>query len=299
MCLLPEDGHFAEWCENMGGGVRVAGGQGKRVVLRHEQQTFDGGFVTTGEMSDCPKAYFAEGWNYPAVVPHQLAVAALPDDRTMVVLEYCTVGLRTYLTEVKGLKLNIANDLFNGTERRYVSAVGSIVQRGEDLGVRKLGGAWANVDGRIGVVGVYGSEEVSLYQAGQRRASGYGQSLFYDELCAPCRVGLWDVPAGEVVLDCGNVVLSGADARETAEVAAGVRRLETSGEHVRAVLVPGADGRRYAFVANFGPEAAEATVALGEGNAVLEVVTREDGWTSGEELWVSLQAGEARLFCVT
>ncbi|MCE5240731.1 hypothetical protein LLH23_19900 [bacterium] len=299
MCLPPDNGHFAEWCENMGGSVRVAGGQGKRTVLRHEERPFDGGFVTTGVMSDCTKAYFAEGWTYPAQVPHQLAVAALPDDRTMVVLEHCAVSIRTYLSEAKGLKLNVANDLFTGFERRYASEGGSIVRRGEDMGALKLGGTWANVDGRLGVVGVYGSDEVWLHQAGQRRASGYGESLYYDELCAPCRVGLWDVPAGTVVLDCGNVVLSGADAQETADVAAGVQRLAASHDDLRAVLVPGADGKRYVLVANFGAEAADGTVGISEADAILDVVTREDGWTSGPELFVSLQAGGATLFCVT
>jgi hypothetical protein len=299
MCLPPDDGHMAEWGENMGGQVRIAGEQGPRAVLHHHEQPFAGGFITTGAMADSAKAYFAEGWNYPAQVRHQLAVAALPDERTMIVLEHCAVPIRTYLTEVKGLKLNVANDLFTGFTRRYHSGAGSVDRRGEAFGVHDLGGPWANVDDRLGVVGVYGGDSVHLVQTGERRASGYEHSLYYDELCCPCRVGLSAANAGDVVLDCGNVVLSGADHRETEAVAEGVERVETGEGLLRAVIVPGADGKRYLFVANFGETGVDTELPLPEGTrVVVEVAKREDGWTSGEGLHVSLKAGAAVLFAL-
>lgn len=300
LCLPPAEAHLAEWCENMGGRVRVAGEQGLRSVLRHQEQPFEGGFITTGEMADTAKAYFGEGWTYPAVVTHQLAVAALPDDRTMIVLEHSAAPIRTYLTEVKGLKLNVPNDLFNGLKRRYAAAGGETVAQGEGSGITGLGGNWANVEGRIGMAGIYGADEVSLYQAGRRRASGYEDSLYYDELCAPCRTGLWDEPAGAVVLDCGNVVLSGADAAETAAVAGGVERLEAGEGLLRVVMVPGADGKRYLFAANFGAAEEQVTLALPvDTAAVVNVVTRDDGWTGEGTLIISVQAGGAVLFEVT
>ena len=66
-------------------------------------------------------------------------------------------------------------------------------------------------------------------------------------------VGLWDVPGGTVLLDCGSAVLSGAGAGETAALAAAARALPTEGL-VRAVALPGADGALYHFLANFGSE---------------------------------------------
>ena len=96
---------------------------------------------------------------------------------------------RTYLSEVKGLKLNVPNDLFNDYVRTVATAGGPIRLDGRAQGLRELVGNWLCVDGRIGVVGLYGGESITIYQAGRRRASGYGDSLYYDEVCFPCFVG--------------------------------------------------------------------------------------------------------------
>ena len=262
LCLPPASGHLAEWCENLGGRVRLLGETGARAVLRHRQWSFAGGFLTTGAMADSARAVIPEGWVSPEKAVHQFAVAALPDERTMVVLEFCRLGIRTYLAEVKGLKLNVPNDLFNAHRRTYRFAGGERVLRGDGEGVVALDSAWVNVEDTLGVVGLYGGEGFSLFQAGRRRASGYGESLYYDEVCSPCRVGTHDVPGGTVVLDCGSAVLSGASAAETESLArAGARSLACDSPLVRAVEVAGADGRRYVLAANFGETPATVTLA--------------------------------------
>jgi hypothetical protein len=208
----------------------------------------------------------------------------------MLVLEHCQVRHRTYLAAVKGLKLNVPNDLFNGGQRTYHAASGSHELPSDGAGVTDLASAWANVADRLGVVGLYGGSGWSVYQAGARRASGYGRSLYYDELCYPCRVGLWDVPPGTVVLDCGTAVLSAADRRETARTAAHAETLETGGETVRAVQVAGADGQWYLLAANFGPQTATFTVP--DAGAWREVATGRP--VAGGRAW-ELAAGAALL----
>ena len=274
LCLPPASGHLAEWCGNLGGLVRLAGEQGRRTVLRHWQQAFEGGFVTVGAMADSTKATFAEGWTGSDPVPHHLAIAALPDGCTLIVLEYCRVSTRVYLNEVKGLKLNVPNDLFNGFERRYFSARGETVVDGRQRQTLALGARWVNVEDVIGVVGLYGSEGLTLYQAGHRRASGYADSLYYDELCFPCHTGLWDEPPGAVLLDCGSVVLSQADRAQTQRTARECDAVETRQEMVRAVRVAGADGKRYVFAANFGdaPATAPGGEPLVAGQALLTAI---------------------------
>lgn len=299
LCLTLQDGHLAEWSENLGGSIRLASdGECKRSVLCYQQQLFPGGFITAGIMADSPKALMAEGWTYPEAIPHRLAVAALPDERALIVLEYCVVPIRTYFREIKGLKLNIANDLFNGFVRRYYTPEGCVLRRGEDKGVWRFPGRWANVDNRLGVICIYGSEEIYLVQAGQRRASGYEASLYYDELCAPYRCGLWDEPPGAVVLDCGNIVLAGTNHPDTARAAADARRLATDGMSVRAVLVLGADGRRYLFVANFNDSGMETKISLPQQMDITihNVVTGEDIASEGAKLHISVPAAGALLF---
>jgi hypothetical protein len=152
LCLPPDRSDLAEWCENLGGRVAVAGEQGKRTVLTHSQKLFHGGFITTGTMADSTKAYFAEGWTSQEPVAHKLAVVALPDERTMVILEHCRVHTRTYLREIKGLKLNVPNDLFNGFRRVYTTQAGEVTadRRGNEeaaLESRRLVVWWAIITG--------------------------------------------------------------------------------------------------------------------------------------------------------
>ena len=296
LCLPPASGQLAEWCANMGGLVRLLGETGKRCVLRHGQTLFEGGFLTGGTMADSAKATLPEGWTAGERAEHQYAVAALPDGRTMIVLEYCRLGVRSYLSEVKGLKLNVPNDLFNGYRRTYFTAAGKIVATGSAGGALDLASRWANVEDTVGVVGVYGAESLTLHQAGARRASSYGDSLYYDELCFPCRVGTLDVNAGAVVLDCGSIVLSGADRGETKRLAEeGVARLECDREPARAVRVHGADGEAYALAVNFGDEMVVSVRLDVEATRAANVATGDPLAVRDGCIAVELDAGEAAL----
>jgi hypothetical protein len=214
----------------------------------------------------------------------------------MIVLEYCAVPIRSYLAEVKGLKLNVPNDLFNGHERVYFSAAGETTLAGDGAGVTELASDWVNVADTVGAVGIYGAEGFSIYQAGERRASGFGDSLYYDELCFPCRVGTHTADPG-VALDCGSVVLSGADREETAALAMGnVSGLACAPESCRAVRVAGADGHDYALARNFGD--ARATVAVNFWRGVSraeDLVTGDTHELSDGVLEVELAAGGAAL----
>ncbi|HUS81205.1 MAG TPA: hypothetical protein VM283_08050, partial [Armatimonadota bacterium] len=296
LCLPPASGHLAEWSANLGGLVRLLGESGKRHVIRHEQWLFDGGFLTVGTMQDNTSATIPEGWKCEGHAPHHYAVAALPDDRSMIVLEHCAVPVRTYLSEVKGLKLSVPNDIFNGGERLYYADDGEMRLRGDaEEGHIELQSDWLSVADTIGVAGIYGAEGFTICQAGRRRASGYGESLYYDEVCFPCRMGTWAVDPGAVVLDCGSVVLSGADREETRALAAGgVGGLECAPSSCRAVRVAGAEGETYVLVANFGHEPVAASVNLSLSFAAArDLVTGERHELAAGVLEVELDAAGA------
>jgi len=76
---------------------------------------------------------------------------------------------------------------------------------------------------------------------------------------------VFDVNPGTVVLDCGSVVLSGADREETRELAeGGVARLECEHELARAVQVAGANGEQYALSADFSEDQPSASLRVGD-----------------------------------
>ncbi len=283
LCLPPDSGHLAEWDRNIAGLALPLGARGKARVLCHEQTLFDGGFVTTGVMDDSAAAVLPEGWEAPEALKHRYAVAALPDERTMIVIEHCAAPFRCYLSEVKGLKLNVPNDIFNDMRRTYAHEGGTITVRGDHTArTIPLDSRWISIADTIGAIAIYGSDEMTLYQAGARRASEYADSLYYDELCFPCVVpalGDADLPylefaPDEVILDCAGAVLSGASAAETAAVAGKVEQIDAGSGALRAVMVPGADGAHYVLVANLGEETAAAVLSTNAEAA--DCVTGED-----------------------
>ncbi|MFO7947167.1 MAG: hypothetical protein R6V19_10150 [Armatimonadota bacterium] len=303
LCVPPESGHLAEWDRNMAGIVRPLGARGCAEVLGHHEALFDGGFVTWGIINDSAGAVLPEGWEAPGAIEHRHAIAALPDERTMVVMEHCVAPFRCYIAEVKGIKLNVPNDIFNGMQRTYACEGDVITLRGDGAaGVRSLGSKWVCVDDTIGVIGVRGGDSIALYQAGHRRASGYADSLFYDELCFPCiapETTDTDPPylefePGDVILDSMGVVLSGADGAETAKVAATVRTIDPDEDTLRAIIVPGADRAEYAVVTNFGETPVEADLSI-DVEVATDCTTGDTIQATDGCLRIALDAGECRL----
>jgi len=263
LCQPPDDGHLAEWSRNLGGVVRflgddgvVEGGRGEHRRLTYCRiDEFQGGFVTCGAVMEGVDVVIPEGWRGKESAEHRMIFAALPDEHTCIGLQFCrTVGHRTYVAEVKGLHLNLPNDLFNGFQRRLTTAEGDLsLECPSARGcVLELDGRWANVEGRIGVVGIYGADRLCVHRSRKRRGGKY-ESLYVDEICFPCEIGTRAVDARAVVLDVGWAVLSGVGSDATRRFA---RRCEWSdaGERapLRGVRVRTPNGRDYVLLANFG-----------------------------------------------
>ena len=70
LCTWPDDGHLAEWQNNLTGRVRFLGDAADAALLRAPQrrllasriETFDGGFVTSGSWIEGVSPQLEEGW---------------------------------------------------------------------------------------------------------------------------------------------------------------------------------------------------------------------------------------------
>jgi len=305
MCLPPDDGHLVEWESNLVGVVEFAADPhpahpkpppGRRLI-GYRSDTFDGGFVTCGTLIEGAEVELAEGWTGRDLATHHIAFAALPDGRTVVGLELVQLGkARALVRSVKGLHLNIPNDFYNGFVRTLATEVGprALASPAAHDDMIGLDSRWACVDGRLGVVGLYGAETLVISRSAARRGGAY-RSLYVDELCWPCRAESQWADAGETLLDVGWAVLSGADAAATHVLAtdARTRPLELGQPLTRGVAVVGADHQIYRVVANFGPEAAHIPItALAEhSEAIVDIATGERGAPEG----LLLAAGAARV----
>ena len=266
MCQPPDDGHLAEWAQNLGGLCRFAGDDGAirggqtqhRRLIGYHIDSFPGGFATCGQVMEGVGLSLDEGWRGAESALHQLAFVALPDGHTVIGLQRVTaLGHRVYFLEIKGLHLNLPNDLYNGFERRLIVEGGEIALGSptEEDGVLPLGSDWAHIDGRIGVVGLYGAEELSVDRCRMRRGGRFA-SLYVDEICFPARVGMESLDPGEVALDVGWAVLSEGSEAQTRDL----EYIPIAAGEVRGAEVLGMDGRRYAVLAHCGEEAQEWSV---------------------------------------
>ena len=283
LCLPPGDSSLAEWSRNLCPVVRFLGdsdrtGTAHRRLLHATVTPVAGGFVACGEIMEGVDVGIDEGAKCTDQATTQLVFAALPDDRTCVVFQrvVCAIDRTGYVAEVKGLHLNIPNDLFNAGVRT-VSSVGG--DSSLDTGIardelREVPGQWASVDGLLGVVLIRGDEGLCIDRSAASRGGTYA-SLRVDELCSGVHRGVRRVAPGEVLVDLCCAVLAGADGAETSALEADTVAWDPSG--TRAVRVRGADGHRYLIAANFGSDTARIrvdgrTVTIPWRQALMEVM---------------------------
>jgi hypothetical protein len=332
LCLPADGSDLAEWRYNLAGRIQGTGVSNEYQTVSHAQHMFEGGFVTWGKALACSGELLAEQQSRDVLAVAQTAFAALPDDCTVVALQYAKTVTRSYISSVRGLLLHVPNDVFNGSRRTYRYGESETVLEGAGGGERmgtvrrngtnpvdgaeqriNTGSRWLNVDGRLGVVQAYGNEPLTLYRPGRRQIglkhrhqSDTLGMLYADEICSPFWDSLRDVPPDTVLVDTGFAVLAGCGPQETRKLAEGggcAAVVEVgAAEAVRVMLVKGADGLRYLLAANFGEEGACAEVRLPTGitpAALLRDLATSSGVPlTGGSVTLVLPAGEARLYVV-
>jgi len=267
LCVPPGDSSMAEWSLNLSPVVRFMGDDGtepgrhRRLLGNHLEPLGGDGFVTCGAVVEGVNTSFGEGSSCTDQARTHIAFAALPDAHTCLCLQHVVAATDRvgYLIELKDLHLAIPNDLFNGYRRTVWSSAGSRELRSppESDETLPLPGAWLNVDDRLGVVALYGGDRLLVSRSATRRGGRY-RSLFVEEICMHVGQELKRCRPGAVLADIGFAVVSGVTAEHTAGIRGGV--IAPMPDGLRGVWVEGADGRRYALVANFGETEQEANV---------------------------------------
>lgn len=264
LALPLSDSSLAEWDRNLVSCFDGDGLYNEHIVLEHQETMLSPGFVTSGRTLSRTWEMLDESKREEKNVELILAYAALPDGATTVTIQYARAVRHCHLLRVKGLHLNIPNDLFNGYHRDYAGD----------------GGRWLCVDGRLGVASVYG-DPLTL-RPGDHRTIGLRNVYTYDrgmlqvdEVCTTLSEEPRWYEDGSCILDFAAVLRSGADPAETEALQKRCRRLETSPD-LRAVSVPGRDGKDYLVVLNltaqpvsFAPEGREPAELLPGQAAVL------------------------------
>lgn len=309
MCLPPDGSDLAEWRHGLSGQLRSIGIINTRRIIRHADTRFDGGFATCGRVTVTTDVFIGEGENEDTFATIDLAFAALPDGRTVVGMQHASLAHRAFVRECKGLYLLLPNDCFNGYTRRMSGAGGAQLLQGRPLrgGVFRTGGRWLAIDDRLGVVGLYGGDEIVVNQPQaaqidirswkhQSHAGDPGGLLYADEVCFGACSDTSGFVEGGTLFDIGFAVRTAVTAAETAAWShTAAERLATP-DALRAVRVTGADGHDYLVAAHFG-EPPETFRLTDDGPSPWQAVdggppfTRQNGTLS-----LTLEPGTTRVF---
>ena len=255
LCLPADDSSLAEWQHNLVGFFEMAKTDKVRktelVTLHAETDSFTVSALIHWQET----APSGEGEGKYETIADRQAVAALPDGKSLVVLQYADMLKEQTLFRTCTVNLMIPNDVFNGHQRTFAgehfqAVLPSYPGKDEllDTHSRTL-----VIDGKLAISLAYGADSLKIQRFAAQQVQNYHArcltSLYVDAICATsldwqrCRLG-------EVVADTGVVLTACPDGHPaTAE------RLEVPGM-LRAVKVQGADGKEYLFAANFGTETA-------------------------------------------
>lgn len=240
LCLPPEDSSLAEWKYNMTGEIFGDGFTDSHKLLRHREHMYDGGFATCGTYLSHTDGLIAEQLNEEDTAVCYIAYAALPDDATVVTLQYAVAPKRVHLNKVKSFKLNIPNDIFNGGVRDYV-----ISDDGRQI----------TVDGRLHIRSIYG-KTLKLYkphfrQIGIKYRCPYPERgmLHCDEICETLQLSPTWYEKDDCIYDFGIAVTCGSETPAENFV-----RCDLGEGLLRAVVVNDTNGIKYIVAASFADE---------------------------------------------
>jgi hypothetical protein len=279
LCLPPDASNLAEWRWNLAGQVKGIGTKNDYKVISHKEKVFSGGFLTSGLMEAYSERMISEQQTKDITALHRVVYAALPDDTTIVVIQHAVTPFRSYLTSVKGLLLHIPNDLFNGYKRTYYFADRKSEKKGlnNKEEIIDLNSKWINVDNRMGVIGVYGENDLTLYRPSRRQIGIKNVDnpdntgmLYSDEICYPVHQGLRTVDANTALFDIGFIVQSGISHENTKSFANHNKaiKIETNNTNLRAIFIEGDDYKKYLLIANLKQDTEVFRIKLPTGRKI-------------------------------
>lgn len=267
LCLPPNDSSFAEWRQNLTGSVRGLGGLQRERVLEHQETMFPGGFLTYGKTRCMSTNFIAEGQADDCQAVKTIAYAALPDDATILCIQSATAENRTVIRTVKGLQLNIPNDIFNHCVRSYRYEGGEILLHGGERGRQGLipAGRWVCADGKVGAA-VAAGESLQLLRPGRRQIPLINQgrdtrddngNLYCDELLSVYREGNRWYDRGELIYTTAFAAAVGS--AQQIKALCDSLTVPPLPEGVQGIAATGRDGQRYLLICNLS--AKECTAA--------------------------------------
>ena len=248
---------LAEWGGN--GFARLGGHRIQPHCTRLFHKTIDGGFLSAGLSDEIESGPYGEGEiNYP-VATSASACAALPDGKSLLVLEYVKCIKEHSLFSMHTICWQIPNDVHNDCRRSYEWQGGSCeLKRLEGEKLIDTGAKHVNVEGKLSLLLGYGAKSWKIYAPeeswGEIRVNRLMHTLYVNAICGDVKLDrTCRCMPGEVLADTGYAVLAGVSFDEGGKYH--VSKLDLPGM-LRGMEFKSPSGELWHFVANFGDDEA-------------------------------------------
>lgn len=281
LCLPIDHSNLAEWDHNLTGMVKGASAVTDTELLNQKLYGFAGGFAAIGSVAFRSDYFMAEQQKAEITANLTTVAVALPDDATVVVMQYAVSPQRIYAFESMGITLNVPNDIFNDKVRCYY-------YDGEYHSMQGMPGMdeyhtitdnYINIDDILSIYGGYG-EPYTIYRPGKRSVGikvhhnqdklheRYTNSFNCDCIIRNGKKEPQWYDKGNIIFDEGAVVRAGIDAAATRQAAKRQKETEArvkvhGSKMIRSIAATGADGEVYVVIANLGTEESEISVSGG------------------------------------
>ncbi len=267
LCVPVESSDMAEWNQNLSGQIIGPGARNYQLPSSFGHREIPGGFLTWGISHHYSDFFCCEGITQPIKMAEQFTVAAaIPDQQTMLVIQYCKSLITDMLASVKGVFLQIPNDVFNDSVRIFHHSQGQQIVPGGDnreCGYTAIPHNWINVDNKLSLVMTWLNEPLSLIQPGYRQigikpyphidSRPAGGNLYANEIVAPRYLEGYRVQQDEIIYDNGFAVLAGINAKDTIDFSS-TRIAGANRGGLRQINVTSAFDQHYTLLANVGED---------------------------------------------
>jgi hypothetical protein len=275
LCVPRDDSSFAEWRRNLAGSVRGTGAVNDEEISGHREQVFPGGFITSGSTICYSDSFVAEGQTREDVARKVIAFAALPDEKTVLGIQYAVSLNRIYGSLIKGIFWHIPNDIFNRSRRFIDCEKGNYILRGGHWADRKEilpAGNWINADGKAGLVSTL---PLTIVRNGKRQIGVKSQpdingSIYSEEVCAPYEERNRWYERGEILIDVAYASHIGS-AEETRKLSESLATRDTGVPALRIITVKGNDGRGYTLILNTSDTSIKVPPSVIEGGKFVQL----------------------------
>jgi len=219
VCVPSVDGSsMAEWETNFMPVVKSFGKTNVNIIGGFNYKTFSGGFYTVGNSIARTEGQPCEGASDENIANIFSACIALPDDKSVIYINRAEMIARFYVTELKDFCFKIPNDIFNGNQRKYITANQKFILEGygSKKELIKTDSSWINIDDKISVISIIkdknllinrpGEREISIKSSPSKDMSSVKGNIFADEIVSDICCETQIFPENEEILTSAIMV---------------------------------------------------------------------------------------------